>query len=53
MRPTICTYTLNFVDSWDGKKGGAEFKCFETADWKPKWKLLVALHPDWERQVVK
>jgi hypothetical protein len=29
-----------------------EVKDFETPEWRLKWKLFEALHPDWNKQVI-
>jgi hypothetical protein len=50
----VCDYTIDFVE-YD-KKGNVmytEIKGFETPEWRLKWKLFDALHPDWEKQVIK
>lgn len=50
----ICTYTIDFVEV---EKGGnevyTEVKGFETPEWRLKWKLFDALHPEIEKQVIK
>ena len=30
-----------------------EIKGFRRPEWRLKWKLFDALHPDWEKQVIK
>lgn len=50
----ICTYTIDFLEI--DKNGGetwTEVKGFETPEWRLKWKLFDAIHPEWNKQVIK
>lgn len=50
----ICTYTIDFVEyDTRGNVMYTEIKGFETAEWRLKWKLFDAIHPEWEKQVIK
>jgi len=49
----ICTYKIDFLEI--DKNGGemwTETKGAETAEWRIKWKLFDAIHPDWDKQVI-
>jgi hypothetical protein len=39
--------------SWNTIPAATEIKGFETPEWRLKWKLFDALHPAWEKQVIK
>ena len=50
----VCTYVIDFVKiDPKGNKIYNEVKGFETQEWRFKWRLFDAVHPDWEKQVVK
>jgi hypothetical protein len=50
----ICTYTIDFVEyDTRGNIMYTEIKGFETPEWRLKWKLFDALHPEWEKEVIK
>lgn len=50
----ICTYTIDFVEVDNkGNETYTEVKGFETPEWRLKWKLFEALHPELKKQVVK
>jgi hypothetical protein len=50
----ICTYVIDFweLDKNDNEMW-TEIKGFETSEWRFKWALFDAIHPDWEKQVIK
>ena len=49
----ICTYTIDFVEEdMNGNKMYTEIKGFQTPEWRLKWKLFEALHPELEKQVI-
>ncbi len=50
----ICSIVVDFLELYaDGHERWVEIKGKETPDWKLKWKLFDALHPDWDKVVVK
>jgi hypothetical protein len=50
----ICTYTMDFITiTKEGHEKWIEVKGFETPEWRLKWKLLDALFPDQDKEVVK
>jgi len=54
----ICTYKIDFIiHHHDGTKEYVECKGFETAVWRLKWKLFIAIfekeHPDIKITLVK
>lgn len=50
----ICTYTIDFVEyDINGHEMYTEIKGFETPEWRLKWKLFEALHPEMDKQVIK
>jgi hypothetical protein len=50
----ICTYVIDFVETdMNDNVIYTEIKGFETSEWRFKWALFDAVHPDWEKQVIK
>lgn len=50
----ITTYKMDFVvEENDGSETWIEVKGMETYVWKLRWKLLCALYPEVEKEVVK
>jgi hypothetical protein len=49
----VCTYVADFKYEQDGKVVIEDFKGFETDTFKLKWKLLQALHPEWEFKITR
>jgi len=50
----ICTYVIDFVETdKNDNVMYTEIKGFATSEWRFKWALFDAIHPDWEKQVIK
>ena len=50
----ICSIVVDFLEIYkDGHERWVEVKGMETPEWKLKWRLFDALHPDWDKVVVK
>lgn len=50
----VCSIIVDFLEIYkDGHERWVEIKGKETPDWKLKWRLFDALHPDWDKVVVK
>ena len=50
----ICRYIVDFVEEYpDGSETWVEVKGYETPEWRLKWKLFEALHPEKRKQVIR
>lgn len=50
----VCKIIVDFLEIYhDGHERYVEIKGTETKDWKLKWALFDALHPDWDKVIVR